>query len=63
MSTPLYVFETIAPTGYRIVGTAGLPKRDMLNLMTFYNGEVTCTVPAPDCSSHVKVVIPISKRN
>ena len=62
MSTQLYVFETISPTGYHIVGTAGLPKRDMLNLMTFYNNKVTRIVYAPGCSSRAKIVTPVCRK-
>lgn len=63
MPIQLYVFETITLTGFRIVGTAGLPKSDMLSLMSFYSNAVTRIVPAPDCGSRVKVVTPLSKKS
>ena len=62
MSTQLYVFETISPTGYHIVGTAGLPKRDMLNLMTFYNDKVTRIIPMVNGTSRLKILTPISEK-
>ena len=59
MSSPLYVFETILPSGYRVVGSAGLPKSDMANLMTFYNNKVTRIIPMVNGTSRLKIVEPV----
>ena len=63
MSSPLYVFETILPSGYRVVGSAGLPKSDMANLMTFYNNKVTRIVPMVNGTSRLKILTPISEKS
>ena len=59
MSSQLYVFETISPTGQRITGSAGLPKEDMMILMLYFKGRVTRMVPAKDDCSRIKVVTPL----
>ena len=59
MSSQLYVFETILPSGYRVVGSAGLSKTDMMNLMTFYNNKVTRIVPMVNGTSRLKIVEPV----
>lgn len=57
-----YVFETILPNGYRVVGTAGLPKSDMENLMTFYNGTVTRIVQMVSGTSRLNIVVPVLRK-
>ncbi len=59
MSSQLYVFETVLPSGYRVVGSAGLPKSDMVNLMTFYNDKVTRIIPMVNGTSRLKIVEPV----
>ena len=63
MSSQLYVFETISPTGQRIVGSAGLPKEDMKILMLYFKGRVTRIVPANVDCSRIKVVTPVKFTN
>ena len=62
MAAQLYVFETTLPNGTCVLGSAGLPYRDMVNLETFYTDSVTCIVPATVRVARLKIVTPLSKK-